>query len=109
MPAQLRLQEGSVLSQLQLWFFGSQKRLQTDSGLAHKGNEGPAPKSCVDHHTPTAMLAEHAANKSMSVQHNSPIISVLHAQHRHYVQGFSTTLINGDPAIQTNHRNQTWS
>jgi hypothetical protein len=65
--------------------------------------KAPALRSCVDHHTPTAMLAEHVANKSMSLQQYSPIISVLHAQHRHDVQGFSTTFINGDPAIQTNH------
>lgn len=61
--------------------------------------KAPAPRSCVDHHTPTAMLAEGVANKSMSLQHYSPITSVLHAQHRHDEQGFSTTLINGDPAV----------
>jgi hypothetical protein len=44
------------------------------------------------------MLAEHVANKSMSVQHYAPIISAVQLQHRHDRQGFSNTLINGRPS-----------
>jgi hypothetical protein len=69
-----------------------------------KAMKTPAARICVDHHTPSAMLAEHVANKSMSLQQHSPITNAFYAQHRHDQQGFSTTLINGDPAIQTDHR-----